>query len=359
MTQVQNSKNPHDVNPSFTSDGAERSNLMSRDEFVKLVLHSGQITRIAQHLALVVFLAAEGKNQLNMSIRDLQKITGWSRPAIKDHLAELEVFMRITLGGGRAKALFELQGVIEDVMAGAVVAGSRAAKLPQPKLAAKEVATSFAASQPAARLNLASQPAASNLVAAHVAAGVLAAVGVASPVMASEVAANPLVVASQPATSAVVASLPPTRWEIPASASAERERVIYTSNNNLSLNTTPRANEKAAEEEDPVKVNGVAIHGPDFKIDLKAVDLAAGTIGMPSQLGRDIAEICARGWAASGEKPRYPMAAIKAALMNHHNQVQVNEVKLDKSRADTKPKESRAARLLRHVEQAADKGGRQ
>ncbi len=362
---MDNTQNAPDVNRIPTSDGVARPNLMTRDEFLKRVLYSGEVTRISQHLAVVIFLVAEGKNQLNVSVRDLERITGWSRTAIKDHLTELEVFMTVTFGGGRAKALFELQGVIEDTLAAAVVAGSRPSKVATSVVAphaattvvasqdaitdvvASEVATSVVASQPATRSFVASQPAANGFVASHVATTLMASLAATTPFVASHAATNPPmppVVASQPATS------PP---------SLERERVLSSNKiPNISLSDTPRASEPA-HEAGQVQLNGVAIYGPGFAIEYAAIDLAAGMIGMSKDRARAIAEICARDWASNKIKPTSPMAKIKRAIMNDHNEGQVQGVRMDAAKASSAPKESRAARLLRHVEQAADKGGRQ
>ena len=349
-----------------TSDGTPRPNMLSREEFIRRVLYSGDVTRIAQHLAVVIFLVAEGRNQLNLSVRDLERITGWSRPTIKDHLAELEVFVRVTFGGGRAKALFELQGVIEDALSAAVVAGSRDARLPQElmarevatkvvanqvaktELVAKEIAANLVAKQVATRSVVANQPATKPFVANQVATTFVASLVATSPVMANQVAITeppPAVVANQVATSP---------------SYTERERDIISKIPNLSLlSTTPRA--EPAEEADPVHINGVAIHGPGFKIAYAAIDQAAFLIGMPKERARAIAEICAHDWAANNKKPDSPMAMIKKAMKTDFNEGQVQEIKLEKAKAtaSSAPAESRKDRLLRHVRADADKGGRQ
>lgn len=323
------------------------SNLMTREDFLRRVLYSGEVTQIAQHLAMVIFLVAEGRNQLNLSVRDLERITGWSRPTIKDHLTELEVFIKVTFGGGRAKALFELQGVIEDALAASVVAGSRSVKLPQEFMAnqpaknvvakevaktdlvANQVATSVVANQVATNQFVANQPAANSIVANHVAATLMASVVATTPVMANQAAINaspPPVVASQ------VATTPPT---------TERERV-YNSNSipNFSLSATPRAHE-AAHEAGQVQLNGVAIYGPGFTIEYAAIDLAAGMIGMSKDRARAIAEICARDWASNNKKPESPMAMIKKAMKSDFNDGQVQEIKLEKAKATVKKESSR------------------
>jgi hypothetical protein len=101
------------------------NNGMSRDEFLRQVLYSGEVTKIAQHLALVLFLVSEGKNRIDITVREIADLTGWGKSTIRDHISELEVFMKVTLGVGRSKTFFELQGVIEDAIANAVVSGSR------------------------------------------------------------------------------------------------------------------------------------------------------------------------------------------------------------------------------------------
>lgn len=93
------------------------SNLRTREEWLQVILHSGEVTRIGQHLALVIYhLADPATNTAKLSARDLERITGWGRTAIIDHLTELEVFIRVTWGAGRAKSIFELQGVITEVI---------------------------------------------------------------------------------------------------------------------------------------------------------------------------------------------------------------------------------------------------
>lgn len=347
-----------------TSDGEPRPNMMTRDEFLRRVLYSGEVTRISQHLAVVIFLVAEGRNQLNVSVRDLEKITGWSRTAIKDHLTELEVFMKVTFGGGRAKALFELQGVIEDALATAVVAASgtpkpatkvmarQPATSPETAVAsqnatkdvvASEAATSVVASQNATNHLVASQPAANGFVASHVAASIMASVAATTPFVASQAATNPpppIVVASQVATNHL--SPPPYR-----------ERESYLSS--ISLSKEP-PNENLAGQ---VQLNGVAIYGPGFTLEYAAIDLAAGMIGMPKERARAIAEICARDWASNNKKPVSPMAMVKRAITSDFNDSQTQSLRMENAtKASAAPKESRAARLLRHVEEAAEKGGK-
>lgn len=100
-------------------------NMMTREDFLHRVVHSGEVTRIAQHLALVIFILSCGKSCFGASMRDLERITGWGKSTIRDHLSELEVFMKVTLGVGRGKTTFELQGVIEDALNAGLASGSR------------------------------------------------------------------------------------------------------------------------------------------------------------------------------------------------------------------------------------------
>jgi hypothetical protein len=101
----------------FTSDTQARPNGLTREEWLRAVLYSGEVTRIAQHLALVIYHLADTTTQIaKLSARDLERITGWSRTAIIDHISELEVFVRVTWGKGRAKSIFELQGIIAQVL---------------------------------------------------------------------------------------------------------------------------------------------------------------------------------------------------------------------------------------------------
>lgn len=97
--------------------GGMGHNGMTRDEWLYAILRSGQVTRIAQHLALVIYhLSDSSTNSAKLSARDLEEITGWGRTAIRQHVDELENFIRVTWGAGRAKALFELQGVIAEAV---------------------------------------------------------------------------------------------------------------------------------------------------------------------------------------------------------------------------------------------------
>lgn len=92
-------------------------NGMTRDAWLYAILNSGEVTRIAQHLALVIYhLSDPSTNTAKLSARDLERITGWGRTSIIEHLDEIEIYIRVKWGQGRAKALFELQGIIADVV---------------------------------------------------------------------------------------------------------------------------------------------------------------------------------------------------------------------------------------------------
>lgn len=280
-----------------TSDFQARPNVMTREDFLRRVLYSGQVTKISQHLALVIFLLAEGKNQIKTSVRDLERITGWTRTAIRDHLSELEVFMNITFGSGRAKTLFELQGVIEDAIATAVVSGSLATT-PDAKLAASQpdaiVASEAAATADA---NACGQP---------------------------DGRKPDHVVASQP----------------DATPKSDKESFppYPPSKKPLSLSgLESEVGDVREADATEVRVNGVAIYGPGFTLDYGAIDLAAGTIGMSKDRARAIAEVCARDWAANGKKPDHPMNFIRATLRTELNRDLIDDVKLAKARGPSQP----------------------
>jgi hypothetical protein len=102
--------------PVFTSDLQLRPNGMTREEWLHAILYSnGKVTRIGQHLALVIYHLADHETHVaRLSARDLERITGWSKTAIVAHLTEIEAFIRVKWGQGRAKSLFELQGIITE-----------------------------------------------------------------------------------------------------------------------------------------------------------------------------------------------------------------------------------------------------
>jgi hypothetical protein len=118
-----------------------------------------------------------------------------------------------------------------------------------------------------------------------------------------------------------------------ATGPIERESLITLSS--LS-HTTPRAREEAPGDE--IQLNGVAIYGPGFKVSYAAIDQAAALIGMPKDRARAIAEICARDWASNKKPPGSPMAVIKRALKSDLNEGQIHDVRMEKARADGKPR---------------------
>lgn len=125
------------------------TNGYTRDEWLHAILYSGEVTRIGQHLALVIYhLADTATNIAEMSLRDLEKITGWNRQAIRDHVDEIDIFVRVTWGAGRAKSVFEMQGVIADAMD--AIKAERDANTPADFVATSDtttVATNFVADQ--------------------------------------------------------------------------------------------------------------------------------------------------------------------------------------------------------------------
>jgi hypothetical protein len=276
-----------------TSDFAPRPNMMTREDFLHRILHSGEITKIGQHLALVIFLLAEGNNQLHTSVRDLERITGWSKSMISDHLDELRIFMRMHFGTGRAKTLFELQGVIEDALATAVVSATRTRT---PDLAsASRTQDETSVRQPDATVD------------------------------ASATRTQEQRVASASRTQID----DPKKKGLPHTPSKEKTHT----------HTGSECGDGGACEADAtgVRVNGVAIYGPDFTLDYKAIDLAAGTIGMPKDRARALAEVCARDWAANGKKPEHPMGLIRAALRNELNRDQIDDARLAKAKGPAPP----------------------
>lgn len=101
------------ITPKIPTDGR---NGRTPEEWLYAILYSGQVTRVGQHLALVLFHLANEKGVASLSMRDLQSITGWGRTTISDHLGEIEVFIKTTFGRGRAKSIFELQGIITEAI---------------------------------------------------------------------------------------------------------------------------------------------------------------------------------------------------------------------------------------------------
>jgi hypothetical protein len=97
--------------------------------------------------------------------------------------------------------------------------------------------------------------------------------------------------------------------------------------------------ESACAKPQVVEVNGSAIYGPGFTLDFGAIDMAAALSGVPVERARQIAEICARDWAANGTKPSSPMAMVKRAIASDRNHKQT-----DDARAAAAPKATPASK---------------
>ncbi len=104
------------VNTTIPNMSTSGRNGRTPDEWLQAILFSGEVTRVGQHLALVLFCLADEKGSATLSMRDLQSITGWGRTTICDHLSEIEHFIKTTFGRGRGKSVFELQGMITEAV---------------------------------------------------------------------------------------------------------------------------------------------------------------------------------------------------------------------------------------------------
>ena len=103
---------------SVNSISPDNTNLRTREDWLRAIIHSRQVNRIGQHLALVIYhLTDPSTNSATLSARDLEAITGWSKTVIVKHLREIHEFIHVKWGAGRAKSVFEMQGVIAGVMA--------------------------------------------------------------------------------------------------------------------------------------------------------------------------------------------------------------------------------------------------
>lgn len=91
--------------------------------------------------------------------------------------------------------------------------------------------------------------------------------------------------------------------------------------------TPPPRERDASAPIDQVQVNGVAIYGPGFTIDLGAVEMAAGIYGISQDDARKLAEVCARDWAANGAKPPSPIAKVKRALAEERDRRMTNDAR--------------------------------
>lgn len=98
-----------------------------------------------------------------------------------------------------------------------------------------------------------------------------------------------------------------------------------------------------------VQVNCTAIRGPGFTLDFAAIDMAAALSGVEKQRARQIAEICARDWAANGTKPASPMAMVKRAIAMDRNHKQTDEARAERVAKDSPS--SRRERIRKHAEE--------
>lgn len=292
-------------NSTGTQPASAGSNVMTRQQLIDRILNSGEVTKVSQHLALVIFLLCEGSNQAKLSVRDLERITGWGRTAIRDHLSELEVFMKVTFGGGRAKTIFELQGVIEE----AITAAVKTAVAPTPVVV------------------VASQAATTNVVAVHPATKF---------------------VARQTATNDVVAGQTATIAARQTDANpADKEKVSPHTPLQKETYNTPSLSPVApvvTAHKDPVQVSEFSIEGPGFRLDVKALEMAAGLVGMKRERALAIAEVVARDWAANNFKPSNPMAMVKAAIRSDNNQSAIQDVRMANAKAWGAPKKPKLSR---------------
>jgi hypothetical protein len=177
------------------------------------------------------------------------------------------------------------------------------------------------------------------------------------------------VVGSNPTSPVQPVGLNPTgasdvaRTHAPAHGIARTEG-IYNNNNNLPQNNKP-SHPEPREAEVGVEVNCVLIKGPNFSIDLIAVDQAAMLSGISTERARMIAEMYAREWAANGTKPNHPMAYLKKMIAADKNDAAIAEVRLTK--ATTGPQRqaasaapetsSRRARLAAWADEIKDSKG--
>lgn len=100
----------------YPHNSQQGSNLRSRPQWLDAILYSGEVTRVSQHLALVIYHVAGEKGVAAISMRELQSITGWGASTIYQHLSEIESFIHVTFGKGRAKTKFELQMAITEAV---------------------------------------------------------------------------------------------------------------------------------------------------------------------------------------------------------------------------------------------------
>lgn len=86
----------------------DEQDIPTREQWLHRVLFSGDVDKIAQHLALAIYFASGESGILAASVRSLEGLTGWSRTAISDNLRALESVADIVYRGGRSKTQFRL-----------------------------------------------------------------------------------------------------------------------------------------------------------------------------------------------------------------------------------------------------------
>jgi hypothetical protein len=99
----------------------------TREEWLHRVLFSGEVDKVAQHLALAIDFESGETGVLRASARDLERLTGWSRATIAEHLRTLEKVSDIIYGTGRAKSQFRLPYVEPEEVIEVVTVESKAA----------------------------------------------------------------------------------------------------------------------------------------------------------------------------------------------------------------------------------------
>lgn len=94
------------------------SNTRSAPAWLDDVLHSGRVSRISQHIALIVWHHWNPEaGACELSCRDIAAMTGWGRTAVAEHIAELTDYLIVTRIGGRGKARIEFAGVSDPGIA--------------------------------------------------------------------------------------------------------------------------------------------------------------------------------------------------------------------------------------------------
>jgi hypothetical protein len=133
-------------------------------------------------------------------------------------------------------------------------------------------------------------------------------------------------VGSEPTTSKQDA---PAHVPVPADITSRANKEYPSDIIITSLSEEEREREARARPEPPiVEVNCSAIYGPGFTLDFGAIDMAAALSGVPVERARQIAEICARDWAANGTKPSSPMAMVKRAIASDRNHKQTDDARV-------------------------------